>query len=107
MGNVTNHPVLHTEPGDDLKSVYQRDARGEETVELRAEQAREHGLGREREKLADALPGRAYAGSARDFGDVGVVALGRYRRLYLLGGRGVTGSLLLARAILLSFEVLS
>ena len=49
MGDVANHAVLHAEPGEDLQPVDERDARGVETVELHAEQAGEHGLGRERE----------------------------------------------------------
>ena len=107
VGDVAHHAVLHAEAGDDLKAVDQGDARGVETVELQAEQAGEHGLGREREELPDPLPGRAYAGAARDPGDVGVVVLGPDRRLDLLGGRGATGGLLLARAVLFSLEVLS
>ena len=80
MGDVAHHAVLHAEPGEDLQAVDQRDTGGVETVELHAEQPGDNGLGHERDKLPDALPGRAYAGAARDPGDVGVVVLGPDRR---------------------------
>ena len=106
MGDVAHHAVLHAEPGDDLQAVDQGDTRGVEAVELHAEQTREYRLGREREQLPHSLPGRAYAGAARDPGDVGVVVFGPGRRLHLLGGRRATRGLLLAHAVLFSLEVL-
>src|SRR5215211_99074 len=76
MGDVAHHTVLHAEPGEDLQTIDQRDASGIETVELRAEQAGDDDLGHVPDNTPNPLSGRAYAGAARDFRDVGVVVLG-------------------------------
>src|SRR5215210_3801924 len=105
MGVGSHHTVLHAEPGEDLQTVDQRDTRGIETVELRAEQAGDYDLGHVPDNTSDPLSGRAYPGAARDLRDVGVVVFGSHRLIYLLRGRLVLGDLLLAHAVLLFLEV--
>src|SRR5688500_1397831 len=105
MGDVAHHTVLHAEPGEDLQAVDQRDARGIETVELRAEQAGYDDLGHVPYNTPGSLPGRAYAGAARDLRDVGVVVFGSDGVIYLLRGRLGLGDTLLARVLLFFLEI--
>ena len=107
MGDVANNAVLHAEPGEDLQAVDQRDTRGIETVELRPEQAGDDDLGHVPDDTPGSLPGRAYAGAARDLRDVGVVVFGSDRLICLLCGRLLLGDLLPAHTLLFFLEISS